>query len=206
MRKLGFASLAILPLLSTAFLACSSTSDTTSPGADASTTNHDASSPNDAAPPPVDASKPTDAGRDAAMQAMDSGTDSSTPTDSGTDSATPVDAGMDSATPMDSGGGTIHDVAVGQGGTVFVPADITIAVGDTVRWTWMQGGHSVTSGNSTTCTADNVFCSPNDTNCAAGNTSNSGAVYTHVFTTAGTFDYFCSPHCNSGMIGSVTVQ
>jgi len=45
-----------------------------------------------------------------------------------------------------SGGGQIFDVAVGQGGDVFVPDSVNISVGDTVRWPWAEGGHSVTSG------------------------------------------------------------
>src|SRR4249919_3714635 len=42
--------------------------------------------------------------------------------------------------------GTTVDVAVGQGGDVFVPDTVNISVGDTVRWTWAGSGHSVTSG------------------------------------------------------------
>ena len=44
-------------------------------------------------------------------------------------------------------GGQIFDVAVGQGGDVFVPDTVNISVGDTVRWTWAESGHSVTSGD-----------------------------------------------------------
>src|SRR5919108_356657 len=62
-----------------------------------------------------------------------------------------------------TGGGQTFDVAVGQGGDVFVPDTVNISVGDTVRWTWAEGGHSVTSGDP--CTSDGQFCSPNNTNC-----------------------------------------
>ena len=72
---------------------------------------------------------------------------------------------------------TIVDVAVGQGGDVFVPDTVNISVGDTVRWTWAESGHSVTSGPP--CAPDSQFCSPNDTNCFPGVTSNQGFVYTH---------------------------
>ena len=47
---------------------------------------------------------------------------------------------------MPSGTGQVFDVAVGQGGDVFVPDTLNISVGDTVRWTWAESGHSVTSG------------------------------------------------------------
>ena len=78
--------------------------------------------------------------------------------------------------------GAIVDVTVGPGGDVFVPDTVNISVGDTVRWTWAESGHSVTSGPP--CDADSQFCSPDDMNCAAGILSNAGTVYTHTFARA----------------------
>jgi plastocyanin/N-acetylneuraminic acid mutarotase len=103
-----------------------------------------------------------------------------------------------------AGGGQIFDVAVGQGGDVFVPDTVNISVGDTVRWTWAEGGHSVTSGD--LCTADGQFCSPNNTNCGQCVTSNQGFVYEFTFTQAGSFSYFCCVHCAIGMTGVVNVS
>ena len=40
-------------------------------------------------------------------------------------------------------GGQIFDVAVGQGGDVFVPDTVNISVGDTVRWTWAEKAATV---------------------------------------------------------------
>jgi plastocyanin len=102
-----------------------------------------------------------------------------------------------------SGAGQIFDVAVGKGGDVFVPDTLNISVGDTVRWTWAEGGHSVTSGDP--CTPDEQFCSPDDTNCDQGILSGQGTVYEHTFDQAGTYDYFCFAHCNIGMTGVVNV-
>jgi hypothetical protein len=51
----------------------------------------------------------------------------------------PVSNGVPSATSQ------IFDVMVGQG-FAFVPNEISINAGDTVRWTWVSSGHSVTSG------------------------------------------------------------
>ena len=102
-------------------------------------------------------------------------------------------------------GGQIFDVAVGKGGDVFVPDTVNISVGDTVRWTWAESGHSVTSGDSTSCTADGQFCSPNNTNCGTCVTSIIGFVYEFTFTQAGTFSYFCCVHCAIGMTGVVNV-
>jgi hypothetical protein len=43
--------------------------------------------------------------------------------------------------------GQIFDVTVGPG-FAFNPDELNISIGDTVRWTWASGGHSVTSGAS----------------------------------------------------------
>jgi plastocyanin/N-acetylneuraminic acid mutarotase len=101
--------------------------------------------------------------------------------------------------------GTTVDVAVGPNFTfVFDPNIVNISVGDTVRWTWGSSGHSVTSGPP--CAADSQYCSPNDMNCASGILSNSGTVYTHTFSQAGTYSYFCAAHCIIGMTGTVNVS
>src|SRR5437762_114332 len=102
-----------------------------------------------------------------------------------------------------SGGGQIFDVAVGKGGDVFVPDTVNIFVGNTVRWTWAEDGHSVTSGDP--CTPDEQFCSPDDTNCDQGILSNLGTVYEHTFDQAGSYNYFCFAHCALGMTGVVNV-
>ena len=102
------------------------------------------------------------------------------------------------ATDSGPGGDTSSAVTVqvGQGGTVFVPATVTIKPGQTVNWVWAGSGHSVTSGNSETCTADGMF----DSKVLA-----TGATFSQTFPTAGTFNYFCTPHCSFGMKGSVIV-
>ena len=102
-----------------------------------------------------------------------------------------------------SGTDQIVDVAVGQGGFLFVPDTVNISVGDTVRWTWATGGHSVTSGDP--CTPDRQYCSPDDMNCDQGILSGQGTVYEHTFAQAGTFNYFCFSHCALGMTGIVNV-
>src|SRR5213595_2386426 len=103
-----------------------------------------------------------------------------------------------------TGGGQIFDVAVGKGGDVFVPDSVNISVGDTVRWTWAESGHSVTSGPP--CFVDSQFCSPDDTNCPAGILSNIGTVYEHTFAEPGVYSYFCHAHCFIGMTGVVNVS
>jgi plastocyanin len=97
------------------------------------------------------------------------------------------------------------DVAVAvQGQKSFSPNVVVINVGDSVRWNFLSDGHNVVSGSS--CVADNRFCSPGDTNCGFAPNAVPGELYTHVFSSAGTFNYFCSPHCADGMTGTVIVQ
>ena len=86
-------------------------------------------------------------------------------------------------------------VQVGAGGLKFTPQNVTIHVGDTVQWTWAASGHSSTSG--TPGNPDGLWDS---------GVQNIGFVFSHTFTTAGTFPYYCTPHGGCcGMIGSVTV-
>jgi len=70
----------------------------------------------------------------------------------------------------------------------FSPADIQIAKGSTVTWTWSQGAtdHNVTFTDGTH--------SPDM----------SSGTYTKTFSTAGTFSYQCTLH--GGMNGTITVQ
>ena len=86
-------------------------------------------------------------------------------------------------------------VQVGAGGSKFTPQDVTIQVGDTVHWTWVGNGSQ-----------HDLWDAGNPDGLWDSGVQNSGFVFNHTFTTAGTFNYFCSPHglC-CGMIGSVTV-
>ncbi len=123
----------------------------------------------------------------------------------GSDAVTDTPASTDSPA-MESGGPMTHVVTVGATGTLaFAPADLTIAVGDTVRWEFRAAFHNVVSG-SMCGMPDNTFCFANNTNCAMAATAPAGGMYQFRFMTAGTFPYFCSPHCVSGMRGNVTVR
>jgi plastocyanin len=76
----------------------------------------------------------------------------------------------------------------------FSPATVNIATGDTVRWIWMAGGHSTTSGQN--CIANGIWNS---------GVQAAGFIFTRTFNTQGTFPYFCIPHCTIGMVGTVRV-
>lgn len=86
---------------------------------------------------------------------------------------------------------------VNQNGLSFDPADITIEVGDTVEWIWGGGNHTVTSGTDLSDPDVGVLF---DAPLNSGNPS-----FSFTFTEAGVQDYFCRPHVNFGMVGTVTV-
>jgi plastocyanin len=84
----------------------------------------------------------------------------------------------------------------------FVPPDLTVHVGDTVTWTVTQAiaePHSVTSGSDASDpNTGNVFDS-------GINLRNNGDHFSHTFTTAGTFPYYCQVH-PTVMKGTITVE
>ncbi len=95
-----------------------------------------------------------------------------------------------------SAGATTFQVQVGAGGLKFTPQNVTIQVGDTVQWVWAASGHSSTSG--TPGHPDGMWDS---------GVQNLGFMFSQTFVTAGTFNYYCTPHgACCGMIGSVIVN
>lgn len=90
-------------------------------------------------------------------------------------------------------GQTSHQVSIS--GRTFVPATLTINIGDTVEWVNNSGGfHTTTSGSN--CNDDGVW---------DANLPNGGS-YSFVFNQSGNFPYFCRPHCSMGMTGEIIVQ
>jgi LPXTG-motif cell wall-anchored protein len=71
----------------------------------------------------------------------------------------------------------------------FVPATITIGVGDTVVWTNNSGSPHTSTGGSWD-----------------SGTMNPGASFSHTFSGAGSFPYHCEFHESLGMVGTVVVQ
>ncbi len=76
----------------------------------------------------------------------------------------------------------------------FNPESLNVAVGDTVTWT-NRGTvpHTTTSGKNGT--PDHYW----DANVDPGRS------FSHVFTQAGTYPYYCTPHFGMGMKGVVVV-
>jgi plastocyanin len=91
------------------------------------------------------------------------------------------------------GGGAAQaaEYPVSVSSNVFAPADLTIAVGDTVRWENSSGFHNVRFDGEMVgqpAAADNTMWS-----------------VTRTFATAGTFSYYCERHRLVGMAGIVRV-
>lgn len=79
----------------------------------------------------------------------------------------------------------------------FDPDEITIVVGDTIRFVAVTGDHTVTSGTgSSDPNSGDLFNAVID----------EGDDFLYVFNAAGTVDYYCIPHEEDGMNGQVTVN
>jgi plastocyanin len=114
-----------------------------------------------------------------------------TPTATPTPTPTPTPTLTPTPTPTPVAAVT---VLVGHnGGATFEPASVNIQPGDTVRWVWETGSHSVTSG--VPQQPDGLFDS---------GVHSVPFSFFYTFTTAGSFPYFCEVH-GAMMTGGVTV-
>ncbi|PYL04573.1 MAG: hypothetical protein DME31_03205, partial [Verrucomicrobia bacterium] len=86
-------------------------------------------------------------------------------------------------------------VTIGNNCFCFSPESVTIHPGDTVHWTWSSTGHSTTSG------------SPGMPNGMwDSGIQSQGHTFDRTFNTAGSFNYYCTPHgACCGMTGTITV-
>jgi plastocyanin len=85
-----------------------------------------------------------------------------------------------------------EEVTVRMEDNFFEPANITVEPGTTV--TWVQSGNN----SHTTTSYDGLW----DSGMIEGG---SGGTFSFTFEEPGTYDYFCIPHEEMGMVGSVTV-
>lgn len=103
------------------------------------------------------------------------------------------------------------DVISGPDGeSVFDPTELSISVGEPVRWGFASSGH-------------NVCCRPDDSDEvelpadaepfasygpdeSPGTLVPQGEIYEHTFDVEGTYVYVCIPHVSRGMIGTIHVE
>ena len=88
----------------------------------------------------------------------------------------------------------------------FEPKTITIKSGETVTWKNMSGMvHSATD-------VPRMAAKPQDAGLPRGAKEfdsgmiSPGKSYSHTFTVPGTYKYFCIPHEELGMVGTIVVQ
>lgn len=86
---------------------------------------------------------------------------------------------------------TVHEVQVSN--FQFSPANLTVTIGDTVRWVWVTGSHTTTSGTIP------VNAASWDVPMNSSSTS-----FDYEVTVEGTYNYVCTPHAAFGMVGSIT--
>ncbi|HBO74329.1 MAG: hypothetical protein A2W97_07135 [Bacteroidetes bacterium GWE2_40_63] len=88
---------------------------------------------------------------------------------------------------------SIH--VIKQSGTSFSPSNITVIVGDTVRWEWSAGSHTTTS---------KVI--PNGAEAWDSPLTSTSTSFEYKVTVEGTYNYVCTPHESLGMKGSFTAN
>lgn len=108
-------------------------------------------------------------------------------------------SGLDSASSTISPSGTVTHIVEMTGDYEFVPSLLTIKNGDSVKWVVTKGAHTTTSGSvneERKGVPDGLWDS---------GLMNSGS-FTYTFNSAGIFPYYCTPHAEVGMIGTITVE
>ena len=92
-----------------------------------------------------------------------------------------------------SGGGSAKTVKVGPGGSLsFEPAELTIAPGTPVKFSWESDGHNV---------------NPDDGEWGHQPIEDKGFSFTTPpFQETGEHSYVCDPHASAGMEGTIIVQ
>ena len=86
---------------------------------------------------------------------------------------------------------------VNTAGNTFVPATLSINIGDTVIWNNTGGFHNI---NATLATY------PNNPEGFGNVVAAAGWSFQWIFTIPGTYDYQCDPHAGLGMNGVITVN
>lgn len=159
----------------------------------------------------------------AGTAAAQDGTETETPTGTSNDTATGTSTGNETATDNGTATGTSTDGGGGGGEThtvdmtddlVFDPDEITIAPGDTIVWENVGDiGHSVTAYEDEIPEDAEFFASgdADDEQAARDGYPDQGDIpggesYEYTFEVEGEYGYFCIPHEDPGMLGTVIVS
>ena len=108
-----------------------------------------------------------------------------------------------------------EDYDVGMADSAYEPAEVTVAVGDTVVWKNTSGrAHTVTAYDSGVPEGAEYFASGGFEDEGAARDAwkrgaggiVSGETYEHTFETPGEYAYVCIPHERQAMTGTVVVE
>ncbi len=116
-----------------------------------------------------------------------------------------TNSGLDSdSSTTPSSGATTHIVKM-TGDYEFVPSELTIKQGDSVKWLMVTTkAHEVASGT--------VIEGPDgregvpDGLWKSETFRTTDESFTYTFNSTGTFPYYCNAHLDQGMIGTITVE
>ncbi|KAK6519088.1 hypothetical protein TWF281_003776 [Arthrobotrys megalospora] len=94
---------------------------------------------------------------------------------------------------------TVHTVNVGVGGLTFAPESITANTGDTVKFVFKGGNHTVTQG-----TFSNP-CNPASKGFFSGFTGSTSESFSIILANSDPIYFYCSQitHCQLGMVGAI---
>jgi plastocyanin len=126
------------------------------------------------------------------------------------DNATGNRTGDDATGNRTAGAGEAVEVAVGPEGQYFrfVPAEVEIPVGGTVRWTAESAGHNVSGRPAASRAVELPEGAEPFSSYPEGESFrvlDVGATYEHTFGVPGEYVYVCVPHVSEGMVGTVRV-
>ena len=114
-----------------------------------------------------------------------------------------------------AGQSSAQDYDVGMTAQTFEPAEITVSVGDEVVWANTSArAHSVTAYGAQIPEEATFFATggyedeiaARDAWANGDGAIKTGQQYTHTFEVPGEYRYFCIPHEQAGMIGTVVVE
>ncbi|MFB6073895.1 MAG: plastocyanin/azurin family copper-binding protein [Haloarculaceae archaeon] len=102
-----------------------------------------------------------------------------------------------------SNGSTTHTVEMWTkgGDYYFDPIGLAVDPGDTVQWVVKQGDHSATAYSDANDADQRI--PDGAASFDSGVLETDGATFSHTFRATGTYDYFCTPHKQLGMVGRI---
>jgi plastocyanin len=109
--------------------------------------------------------------------------------------------GSGSGSSSPGGGGTPNQIVVGNGS--FSPSTLSVKAGTTVTFAWTSSGHPLVFGSGCTPATSGPSAGVN-----SGSVQNNGqqfVVPSNITGTAGTYPFYCTSHCATGMTGTLTI-